>query len=99
MPEFIRAGGEMRSLDGRKRVNLRADALELLIAAIYLEGGLEAARNFILRHWAARPSAIGEARRDPKTELQEWSHQESAYAGLHIDGREGPDHDPLFTSA
>ena len=34
-------------LAGRKRVNLRADALELLIAAIYLEGGIEAARSFI----------------------------------------------------
>ena len=59
LPDLINAGSEMRSLDGRKRVNLRADALESLIAAIYLEGGLDAARNFILRHWSARSSAIG----------------------------------------
>ena len=98
LPELINAGSEMRTLDGRKRVNLRADALESLIAAIYLEGGLDAARNFILRHWSARPSAIGEARRDPKTELQEWSHQVAGGVPVYtIDGREGPDHDPLFT--
>jgi ribonuclease-3 len=98
LPELIYAGSEMRTLDGRKRVNLRADALESLIAAIYLEGGLDAARNFILRHWSARPSASGEARRDPKTELQEWSHQVSGGVPAYtIDGREGPDHDPLFT--
>ena len=57
---------------GRKRVNLRADALEALIAAIYLDGGIDAARAFILRYWEPRSSAIGEAPRDPKTELQEW---------------------------
>ena len=98
LPELINAGSEMRSLAGRKRVNLRADALESLIAAIYLEGGLDAARNFILRHWAARSSTVGEARRDPKTELQEWAHQIGGGVPVYnIDGREGPDHDPLFT--
>jgi ribonuclease-3 len=98
LPALITAGSEMSSLAGRKRVNLRADALESLIAAIYLEGGLDAARNFILRHWSARSSAVGEARRDPKTELQEWSHQVGGGVPAYtIDGREGPDHDPLFT--
>ena len=98
LPELINAGSEMRSLAGRKRVNLRADALESLIAAIYLEGGLDAARNFILRHWSTRSSMIGEARRDPKTELQEWSHQVGGGVPAYmIDSREGPDHDPLFT--
>ena len=88
----------MRRPDGRKRVNLRADALESLIAAIYLEGGVDAARNFILRHWSARSSVVGEARRDPKTELQEWSHQVGGGVPAYmIDSREGPDHDPLFT--
>jgi ribonuclease-3 len=98
LPELINAGNEMRSLEGRKRVNLRADALESLIAAIYLEGGLGAARNFIQRHWSARSSAVGEPRRDPKTELQEWSHQVGGGVPVYnIEGREGPDHDPLFT--
>ncbi|RWE68366.1 MAG: ribonuclease III, partial [Mesorhizobium sp.] len=39
------------------------------------------------------------ARRDAKTELQEWAHQAAAGAvpAYRVDGREGPDHDPLFT--
>ncbi|AZO48251.1 MAG: ribonuclease III [Mesorhizobium sp.] len=99
LPDLIRAGSDVRGLDGRKRVNLRADALESLIAVLYLDGGLDAARAFIHRYWQPRSQAIGAARRDAKTELQEWAHQAAAGAApaYRIDGREGPDHDPLFT--
>jgi ribonuclease-3 len=99
LPELIRAGSDVRNLDGRKRTNLRADALESLIAVLYLDGGLEAARAFIHRYWRPRSQAIGAARRDAKTELQEWAHQAAAGAmpAYRVDGREGPDHDPLFT--
>ncbi|MBZ9669417.1 ribonuclease III [Mesorhizobium sp. ES1-3] len=98
LPDLIRAGSDVRGLDGRKRVNLRADALESLIAVLYLDGGLEAARAFIHKYWQPRSLASGAARRDAKTELQEWAHQAaSAVPAYQIDGREGPDHDPLFT--
>ncbi|BCG95950.1 ribonuclease III [Mesorhizobium sp. 131-2-1] len=99
LPELIRAGSDVRGLEGRKRVNLRADALESLIAVLYLDGGLAVARAFIDRYWRPRSQAIGAARRDAKTELQEWAHQAAAGAtpAYRIDGREGPDHDPLFT--
>jgi ribonuclease III len=100
LPALINTGVEMRSAGDRKRVNLRADALESLIAAIYLEGGLDAARNFITRHWSARSSAGSEARRDPKTELQEWAHQAGGGVPIYtLQGREGPDHDPVFTTS
>ena len=46
--------------------------MESLIAAIYLDGGLEAARGFILTFWSARALADIALRRDAKTELQEW---------------------------
>jgi ribonuclease-3 len=98
LPELISAGGELKTVSGRSRVNLRADALESLIAAIYLEGGIDAARAFIARHWFARPIALGAARRDPKTELQEWAHVVGGGVPVYmIEGREGPDHEPLFT--
>ena len=84
LPSLIHAGSEIRSLEGRKRVNLRA--------------GLEVARRFILRYWEPRSRASGAARRDPKTELQEWAHQAAGVAPVYtLEGREGPDHDPLFT--
>jgi len=98
LPDLIRAGSDVRSLEGRKRVNLRADALESLIAVLYLDGGLEAARAFIHRYWRPRSEAVAVARRDAKTELQEWAHQAAAAVPAYsIERREGPDHDPLFT--
>lgn len=96
--ELIRAGSDIRSIKGKRMKNVRADVMESLIAAVYLEGGLDAARSFVLRFWEARASADGGARQDAKTALQEWSHQATgatpAYRTL---SREGPDHEPLFT--
>jgi ribonuclease-3 len=97
LSDFIVAGSELRTLTGRNRVNLRADVMEALIAAVYLEGGLEAARRFIARHWEGRSKAPTAARRDPKTELQEWAHQAAKSSPIYtVDKREGPDHDPVF---
>ncbi|MEJ6781447.1 ribonuclease III [Aminobacter sp. Piv2-1] len=98
LADLIRAGSEVRNLAERKRVNLRADALESLIAVIYLDGGLDAAKRFIHKYWKPRAVAVDAARRDPKTELQEWAHQAaSAVPAYQIEGRTGPDHDPVFT--
>lgn len=98
LPELVRAGSDVRNLAERKRTNLRADALESLIAVLYLDGGLEAAQSFIHRYWQPHSQAMGVARRDPKTELQEWAHQAAgAVPDYLVEAREGPDHDPLFT--
>ena len=83
LPALIHAGAEIRTSAGRKRVNFRADAVEALIAALYLDGGMETARAFILRYWEPRAEAVDVMRRDAKTELQEWAHQAvQAHAGL-----------------
>ena len=99
LPDLVRVGGELRGA-GRKNTNLRADSLEALIAALYLDGGLDVARDFIHRHWVERARNPNAARRDAKTELQEWAHQHcKATPAYRIDSRIGPDHDPLFTVA
>jgi ribonuclease III len=96
--ELIRAAADVRALSPRKRINVRADVMEALIAALYLDGGMEAARTFILRWWETRAKAAGAARRDPKTELQEWAHQVTGAVPVYeTQRREGPDHDPVFT--
>lgn len=98
LPDLIHAGAELRSTSGRKRVNLRADALEALIAALYLDGGMKAAQAFIHRYWQPRADAVDAMRRDAKTALQEWAHQAvQATPTYAVEGREGPDHDPVFT--
>jgi len=97
---LIRAAADVRALSPQKRVNVRADVTEALIAALYLDGGMEAARAFILRWWEPRAQAAGAARRDPKTELQEWAHHAAgATPAYETRGRSGPDHDPVFTVA
>ena len=98
LTDLIHVGAEIRRQPGGRRTNLRADALEALIAALYLAAGLDAARVFILRWWGPRAAAAAVARRDPKTELQEWAHQAEGVAPAYaIDGRAGPDHEPVFT--
>jgi ribonuclease-3 len=72
--------------------------VESLIAAIYLDGGLEAARGFVLRNWTERATSSAQMRRDAKTELQEWAHQKFGYApSYRVENRSGPDHAPEFT--
>lgn len=96
--EFIHADAAVKGAQGRKAKNVRADAVEALIAAIYLDGGLEQASAFILRVWEKRSQKVLRAMRDAKTMLQEWlAQQNSARPVYAIVGREGPDHEPLFT--
>lgn len=96
--EFIRTGSDVKKITGKHMMNVRADVVESLIAAIYLDGGLEAARRFVLRHWTDRAVSADAARRDAKTELQEWAHARFGVAPRYrTDDRSGPDHDPRFT--
>lgn len=95
---FIRTGTDVKNVAGKRMANVRADVMESLIAAIYLDAGLDAARRFILDKWGARARASAGVRRDAKTELQEWAHVKTGDAPVYaITERQGPDHDPLFT--
>ncbi len=95
---FIRTGADVKKLTGKAMLNVRADVVESLIAAIYLDGGLEAARSFILSNWEGRAARAEGARRDAKTELQEWAHARFGVTpNYRVDDRSGPDHEPRFT--
>jgi ribonuclease III len=98
LQRFIRTGGDIKSLNGKRMRSVRADVLEALIASIYLDGGLDAALGFVNRFWGRRLNREGAARRDSKTELQEWAHANRLGAPLYREvKRRGPDHEPLFT--
>ncbi|MGL4196196.1 MAG: ribonuclease III, partial [Allorhizobium sp.] len=95
---FIRTGSDVKKITAKNMLNVRADVVESLIAAIYLEAGLEAARGFILKYWQSRAARADGARRDAKTELQEWTHARyGAPPTYKVADRSGPDHDPRFT--
>jgi ribonuclease-3 len=83
---------------GRRKDALLGDAMEAVIAAVYLDGGLEAARAMILRLWAGQIASVEADARDPKTALQELVQARGeAPPQYAILKREGPDHAPLFT--
>lgn len=97
LPPMIVMSPEMRNLEGRRLLNTYADVVEALIAVIYLEGGLNAVRPFIERFWEQRAKQQGAGRRDAKTELQEWAHQQNGSQPVYrVLKRTGPDHDPIF---
>ncbi len=71
--DHLRLGaGELKS-GGYRRPSILADALEAIIGAVYLEGGLETARALVLRLYSARLASLPtKPVKDPKTRLQEW---------------------------
>jgi ribonuclease-3 len=94
---LIRTGADMGNVGSARLRSVRADVVESLIATIYLDGGLDAARAFITRCWARRARHVMAARRDAKTELQEWAHKAFAETPLYrVLERTGPDHAPSF---
>ncbi len=95
--EFIRTGADVGDLTSDRQKNMRADVVESLIATIYLDGGLQAADSFIRRYWSERSKHQMAARRDAKTELQEWAHKHFSIVPSYKEvSREGPDHEPVF---
>ncbi len=84
--EFIELGAGERKSGGRERDSILADAVEALIAAIYLDGGMQACREFIAS-WKEQPTATA---KDSKTLLQELAQSQSMavpqYRVLEISG-------------
>lgn len=84
--------GEARG-GGRKNVTTLSDVCESLIAAVYVDGGFEAARALILRSWGDRMTADAEPSRDAKTALQEWAQARAFVAPRYEEvARSGPEH-------
>ncbi|MEM7170618.1 MAG: ribonuclease III [Pseudomonadota bacterium] len=77
---------------------LLSNACEAVIAALYLDGGIAVAKEFIERYWIRLIEADRKPPRDPKTSLQEWSQGRGlSVPKYQILSREGPDHNPIFT--
>lgn len=83
---------------GRKKAGVIADAVEAILAAVYLDGGLEAARGVYERGWAADLAAPPpRSVTNPKSALQEWAQgQGRPLPTYRIVERSGSDHAPTF---
>ncbi len=90
--------GEDRN-GGRNRDSILADAFEAVLAAIYLDGGMEIARNHVLRFVSREISSTEhEAVKDYKTALQEIIQRNpEETVSYFLTGEQGPDHNKKFT--
>jgi len=95
---FIRVGrGEVKS-HGLERPSLLADAFEAVVAALYLERGYDAAKNFVhemlgeaVEDAAQRPDDV-----DPKTRLRQWTEARGLGTPVYEVSAQGPAHDTTF---
>jgi ribonuclease-3 len=95
--EFLVLAKSEEDAGGRNNPALQADACEALIGALYLDGGLAAARTFVERHWRPLLAASEKPPQDPKTALQEWAQARGLALPVYRElDRTGPPHDPVF---
>ncbi len=97
--EAIRLSPGEAKQGGRRREGILGDAMEAVLAAVWLDGGIEAARGVFERAWAAELAAPPRrALTNPKSALQEWAlAQGRALPTYRIVQRTGSDHAPTFT--
>lgn len=89
------SSGEKKSGGSRKETIL-SDAVEALIGAVYLDGGLAAASAIVDRFWPENPDDLAPPE-DPKSQLQEWLQARGKPLPVYrITGKSGSDHAPLF---
>jgi len=93
---YLKLGRGEEAGGGRERQSILADATEAVFAAVYLDGGIEKARELIIRVLLSRGPAA-EERRDYKTTLQEVVQRRSGQAlTYHMVAQSGPDHNKKF---
>ena len=96
---YMRLGRGEERTGGRERPSILADMVEAVIAAMYLDGGMDVARSFILER-VLKDAEIGDAHRpaDYKTALQELVQQRPGQLiSYELIGESGPDHDKRFS--
>jgi ribonuclease-3 len=96
--ELVRLGRGEQKADGAKRPSLLADAFEAIVAALYLERGYEAAREFVLDQLrdvlaeaASAPEEI-----DPKSRLRQWCESHGHGIPYYEVRSQGPSHATQF---
>ncbi len=98
--DALMMGKSERATGGRRKQALLADAMEAVIAAVYLDAGFDSARALVLRLWSDLIATAAEHGTDPKTALQEWAQARGMTPPDYVEtNRSGPDHAPVFTIA
>ena len=98
--DVLKLGRSEMISGGRRKDALLGDAMEAVLAAVYLDGGFTAAQAVVMRLWEGRIRNVDDDSRDAKTALQEWAQARGLSPPVYAEeGRAGPDHQPVFTVA
>ncbi len=97
---FLLLGKGETTTNGADKASILSDAMEAVIAAVYLQSGLEAVRSMVLRLLDSRirRAAAGPGGHDFKTRLQEYAARRYGSAPKYLVESEGPDHDKRFSA-
>ena len=100
LDRHLRLSSSEAAAGAARRPSVLADACEAVIAAVYLDGGFDAAFTFIERLWVPLIVEMEEPPRDPKTVLQEWAQGRGLPLPVYqVRAESGPDHARHFTVA
>lgn len=96
--EVMKMGRSEMLTGGRRKDALLGDAMEALIAAVFLDAGFDVARSFVLRLWGSRIDEAEARIHNPKSALQERAQAMGLGLPTYFElARSGPDHEPQFT--
>ena len=96
----IKLGAVGAGAGARLRKSVLGDICEAVIGAVFLDGGYQAAAEFVERNWTERMHKLRRPLRDPKTTLQEWAQGKGLPTPVYREiERTGPHHDPQFRIA
>lgn len=97
--DVIKLSASEHESGGRDKDTILADAMEAVLAAIFLEAGYAVARDVVRRLWAPMLSGLPDTTADAKSALQEWAQGQGLPLPQYVEiSREGPDHAPVFTT-
>jgi ribonuclease-3 len=95
LPSFILSDGIS---DVHERTSVQSDVTEAIIAALYLDGGMEEARKFVLAHWVFDDAIPDDRHENPKSALQEWAAaRQLGLPAYSVLDKQGPDHALYFS--
>ena len=98
LEDYIQVGAVEKRKGVASMASVLGDVVEALIGALYLDGGLPVAKDFILKHWDTLLSAEPSNLKDPKTFVQEWALGQGLPLPIYeVQKRQGLEHAPIFT--
>ena len=95
--DYIEMDDGTEAKGGRKSLKVLSDCCEAIIAALYIDGGLVGAKNFIVAHWRQMLDETLVPPKDAKTALQEWAQGQGLPLPEYFEvEKRGSAHEPIF---